>query len=153
LPYTHKPSLYRENWPNLFLGIAAPIVLWGTVVWAAIAYGSTPGTQVTANQLAAAPVTLQQAGEQDFVSAWARLDSALAHRGKQNAQTVLQRVHDKSAALGTSVCNFEWKQGQVSLVYGPHTGSPDPGGQTAGQPMGRDMSNCADAVEKEESSQ
>ena len=115
------------------------MLLWGGAVWAATLYGNasaSPSRPVVS-------IALPQAGEQDFVSAWARLDRALAHHGYQSAQTVLRQVRDKNAARGVNVCNFEWKHGQMNLVYG----------QNAGLPMGRDMSNCADAVEKEESSQ
>jgi hypothetical protein len=135
----NKSSGYRESW----LTIAAPVLLWGGAVWAAVAYGNTPVAPDTAAQNPAAAETLPQAGEQDFVSAWARLDSVLAHHGYQGAQAVLQRVRDKNAAHGIPVCSFEWNQGQVSMVYG----------QNAGQPLGLEMSNCAAAVEKEESSQ
>jgi hypothetical protein len=129
-------------WRTLLLGFAAPLLLWGGAVWAATAYGNTSVAPDTPAPTIAATETFPQAGEQDFVSAWARLDHTLAHHGYQSAQTVLQRVRDKNAARGANVCNYEWKQGQVSLVYGQ-----------SGQHLGRDMSSCADAVEKEESSQ
>lgn len=130
-------------WRNLFPGFAAPVLFWGGAVWAAVFYGNNSGVRDKPVQPIALAETLRQAGEQDFVSAWARLDRALAHHGYQNAQEVLQRVRDQNAVRGASVCNFEWNQGQVSMVYG----------ENAGQPLGRDMSNCADAVEKAESSQ
>jgi hypothetical protein len=131
------------NFKTTFLCIAAPVLLWGCAVWAATAYGNAASARDTATQTPTAVETLSQAGERDFVSARARLDSALAHHEKQNAQAILRRVRDENATRGIRVCSFEWGQGQVSLVHG----------QDTGQPMGRDMSNCAEAVEKDESSQ
>jgi hypothetical protein len=150
---------YRRKWLVALMGVAVPAMLW-----AGVSYGHSNGGQggaemqrtgdsaVTASVMTQAhaayggddyrklPVPDETVNRSDpgFAAGVARLDQAFDSFKGETPKEVLADVHAANAARGVSVCSFEWKNGQASLLFG----SP------AGTSLEASITNCADAVEK-----
>ncbi len=121
------------------LVIVIPVVWWGASnYWRTAGGRDKVKPEIVADGFVALPGGAEIAPAHDFASDVHRLDEALNRFRRESAEEVLRRVHDANAARGRSVCSFESKGGQLSLLYGDQPGTG----------LGASVTQCADAVEQ-----
>ncbi len=127
-----KASGYRRL-VGLFLLLLVPVMFWAAANYRQRAI--EPGKVMTG--IAQGGVNATPA--HDFTLDVDRLDHAVNRFRHGSVKDVLSSVHDANAARGISVCSFEWKGGQISLLFGNQPGAG----------LGTSVTRCADAVEQE----